>query len=755
MRNSSYLKKLVLFSLLLGAIPILVLGVYSHSQASKTIRQNAEVGSGQLLLQSKLKVEQNLKNIDTTLTSFLHSTFVDKALNEPYSPERFDLFDQLGKSMYRLQIFEVNVENILLFNLKQQWSISNDGVQVFEDNSLLDEELQVLKDPGVNTLWLHQAGGHLLLVKKYPLHVSNPDAVLVARISGAEVERILMGETATSGLAILGSNGELIAGSNPIDQGESIARLYQTSVDQQMNTGFRMIKADGEEYGVSYIHSEYNGWIYANTYSISALTVNMVSIAMFTIFLCLLILCVIAVVSFMGFYKMHSPIRKIVQLLSGQLKGTAGNKNDEVQYIRDQVFHMIEERTRLNDENQIQVQHLEEFFIHKLIHGNVSEKEMIDKSEQYKFPSNWRQYCILVIQIDALGETRYSELDAELLLFAIGNMAAELISPARRLRPIGTGESLVVIYGTVEDDYPSFKKEIYQTTEHLQNTVRRYLELAISIGVSRPFIDLKDCPRAYTQGVDALKYRIGLGGNAILFMDEVLPEQFEEWFYPKHLELELMEAIKLFDENRVEEILHVLIQELLGENLNHLEYPLSLARLMLELLRLLQDTGISHQALYTEEKTLFEHLFRLKTSMEIEEWFKDKVIWPIISLMKDNRHNHHRQIANELFKCIQEKYNTNLTLEQCAAELNYHPDYAGRIFRDQVGISFSECLQKHRLTVAKTWLKETDMKINDMAQHLCYASSANFIRYFRKSENMTPGQYRESMRHTKKEQVNE
>ena len=49
----------------------------------------------------------------------------------------------------------------------------------------------------------------------------------------------------------------------------------------------------------------------------------------------------------------------------------------------------------------------------------------------------------------------------------------------------------------------------------------------------------------------------------------------------------------------------------------------------------------------------------------------------------------------------------------------------------------------YRMDMAKKWLKETDMKIAEIAERLQYNNSANFIRSFRKIEGTTPGKYRE------------
>ncbi|MNG28343.1 HTH-type transcriptional regulator YesS [compost metagenome] len=64
------------------------------------------------------------------------------------------------------------------------------------------------------------------------------------------------------------------------------------------------------------------------------------------------------------------------------------------------------------------------------------------------------------------------------------------------------------------------------------------------------------------------------------------------------------------------------------------------------------------------------------------------------------------------------------------------------MFRQETGINFAEYLAQYRLDIAKRWLRETNMTVTDIAEKLNYNNPANFIRYFRKMEGITPGQYR-------------
>ncbi|HFM7023016.1 TPA: helix-turn-helix domain-containing protein, partial [Enterococcus faecium] len=43
---------------------------------------------------------------------------------------------------------------------------------------------------------------------------------------------------------------------------------------------------------------------------------------------------------------------------------------------------------------------------------------------------------------------------------------------------------------------------------------------------------------------------------------------------------------------------------------------------------------------------------------------------------------------------------------------------------------------------AKKWLKETNLSVKEIAERLQYRNPQNFIRFFKKKESITPGEYR-------------
>ena len=63
----------------------------------------------------------------------------------------------------------------------------------------------------------------------------------------------------------------------------------------------------------------------------------------------------------------------------------------------------------------------------KLIFGQISDQDVRVRGKHYGFPTSWTRLAVMTVQIDTLQDTRYSEKDRELLLYAVNNIVGELL----------------------------------------------------------------------------------------------------------------------------------------------------------------------------------------------------------------------------------------------------------------------------------------------------------------------------------------
>jgi YesN/AraC family two-component response regulator len=91
---------------------------------------------------------------------------------------------------------------------------------------------------------------------------------------------------------------------------------------------------------------------------------------------------------------------------------------------------------------------------------------------------------------------------------------------------------------------------------------------------------------------------------------------------------------------------------------------------------------------------------------------------------------------------IENHYQDNLTVEAIADAACLSPGYAGRIFKDQLGMPIMDYVLKVRIDKSKKLLLNPHYQIQAIAEKVGYGDAGYFTKVFRKFEGITPTQFR-------------
>lgn len=91
---------------------------------------------------------------------------------------------------------------------------------------------------------------------------------------------------------------------------------------------------------------------------------------------------------------------------------------------------------------------------------------------------------------------------------------------------------------------------------------------------------------------------------------------------------------------------------------------------------------------------------------------------------------------------IQQNYHSKISLTDVANYVHYNPTYLSRLLKSQVGVSFTDYLNKIRILHAEDMLCKTDISIGAIAKAVGYESMGYFYKKFKEKNGCSPDIYR-------------
>ncbi|RRJ65723.1 AraC family transcriptional regulator [Paenibacillus oralis] len=773
---SKFRLNILIYSLLLGLVPTILIGLFSYFIAAKDVEEKVNEGNMHLLNQTRMRVEQNLDSMQRTALQFENSSLLNSVMNSKLSAQDFIKVRELMNEMFHLQTQTI-LNQVYVVNLKHEWVVDLNSLKPLDgmDNMELNpSDLDRYLDKTDRIFWItgteevfnpsnvtdqdnwtsrQETATTLRLVHKMPLLSKNavPKGILILQISAKDIRNMLEPDNLRATQYILNEQGEAFL-SPPQDReayqsinGQIVERIQQSGPPQ----GALHAESEGKMVSVLYLRSDYNGWTYVSVVPLDKVTDQTGSIALITAAACLVTMAAVLIVSLFGSRKMYSPIRKLHEFATGiQLQRQAGNnRKDEFEFIRESLSSLAVSRNELDKQMKSQAVHLREFYVLKLFSEQMPGEDGKYVSERYGFPDGWKSLGVLTLELDNFHLSRFQEQDRELLLFAVNNMVSEIVPVEDRFSPIVLNHAQVTLLTCKEETCEAGQVLFLQTAQQIKTKVQGCLGLECSIGISHPFKRLSDTKRAYKESTAALKLRFVLGPNIIVqYADIENRSNTEKTVYTKLrlTEDQIMLALEERQLGKVEQLFQRYLDELMCQDGFHQEHHLLLLQLASRTMGIVQEHGLSMRQLWNGEEEL-KHLFRLQTRTEISSWFLSKLFTPLAGILEEMADKQFVNITRRIVEIVHEQYDQDISLEYCAAVMSFNPAYMSRVFKKEMGVSFSEYLSEYRMNVAKHLLATTNMKISGIGQKVSYTNISAFIRTFRRTFGMTPGQYREQL----------
>jgi len=283
------------------------------------------------------------------------------------------------------------------------------------------------------------------------------------------------------------------------------------------------------------------------------------------------------------------------------------------------------------------------------------------------------------------------------------------------------------------------------TVHKLMSAVCRHMTQPLVFGVGKAYLELGKLSYSRAEAYEALS---GIPeGESVCFIDDIYVSRS---LTTRKLEGKKHQVIELFRKGRFQEMMCTL--EGLAEDVRAespvregAPYPTSIRRtvteLLFEIMHISSDAGVDVDGLLGFEDP-YSRISEIWDTPGKLAWFLE-VAQKLYSGIIERSEKAESNMLTLAKKCIDEHLtNPELSLSLVSQVLGITPTYLSAFFIREVGVGFNEYIAGLRTEQAKKLLRDTNLKIHDIAVQCGFRTPSYFIVVFRKQTGMSPGEYR-------------
>jgi two-component system response regulator YesN len=750
--------------LLLSIVPVLGFGTFSYYTSLRLIEAEVKRTSEVAIVQMKEQVDQLLRQIEEVTGQFSLQAGMLQYVKTQETPllGTLQAVNDIRRDLANFSSSIHAVDSVYLYHRKQQLMLTSNmlfDLDSFPDTSWLPTLLQAAAERK-SKLWITprdmerdvgNGSEALTYVLPLPYFYEEPDAALIVNVKTGVIADMIRSFPFDSrgGLLVFSPAGQTIvqAGQLRLDKPDAIGAML---ADGAVAEGSRPVKLD-TEVGAMYVTTERSasyGILYAMLIPADAASRNAQLLKIWIVAATAALSLLSLFVAYFNVRRFQSGLRSIFLTLRGkdEVNEEEEQESFDANYvegfarIENGIAALLKEMGDVRSQWSSQLPVLRDHYLLSALLGNNAGMDpwlRQKPTETPLFPDP--VFCVLVAEMDATGENaRFrSAEDSRLFLFAVANISQELMRGKFATETVISRQHVAVILNIPQH---AAERETVRAAESIRYAVSSYLKQSVTIAVGRPITNFRELSASYQDALHALQENWPKAGNEVVRGGKE-PEAPVSVPYPAECESSLLAAIREGDRGQAARELDVFFDGLNGSRLPFALIKTYGMQLLVSVIRLLQEYDPDLTQTFPG-RSLYAEFAQLNASPLMCDWFSETVIAPGIDFLNGLKRLRMETIMERVKKLIEERYAQDLSLQLVADQLGISPSYLSELIKKHWGETFIAYVTSYRIGKAKSLLLKTELNIADIAAEIGYGNATHLIRVFKKSEGMTPGEYR-------------
>ncbi|WP_309122240.1 helix-turn-helix domain-containing protein [Paenibacillus sp.] len=522
---------------------------------------------------------------------------------------------------------------------------------------------------------------------------------------------------------VLDQNGNVVASLKPAGGLPDAAELLPDAA----GPSFHIRSVDGTDHYISHIRSKLTGWTYVTMLPVAEVMKPVHEMRDRWLLNLMLIVLIGGLIIYGLVYVNYHPIRELVRWADARW-GLSDRKADELDTVRSLIDRMGQSNQELGQKLQNNRSAIQEHLLLQVLRGEVSDVSAFnDRGREYGVSFSHPRF--LVVMFDLAAE-RAAAHKATLRSLVAGSASAWIEAYGKddlddRRIPFLVSTSL--------DD-----GELAGWVEELHRSLRDERGIATTVGVGNAYPDIGRIGKSYLEASTAADFKLIRGNGKIIHFQDVSDGESGAVSYPTQELSRLETLIRQGDAERIADVLGGIAAAIRDRSAT-----LFAARcLCFDIVNTVLKTVAEMNALpgATERLPNVLSLMRFDTVEELTE----RVMAACIDLCRlIERGKAEAPLIASMLAYIEERFaDPEFSVRQLAERFSLSESYVSRYVKEQTGKNVSEHVHRLRVERAKQLLARDDRPLKDIVEQVGYYDASSFIRTFKRSVGVTPGEFR-------------
>lgn len=223
-----------------------------------------------------------------------------------------------------------------------------------------------------------------------------------------------------------------------------------------------------------------------------------------------------------------------------------------------------------------------------------------------------------------------------------------------------------------------------------------------------------------------------------------LKREYAKTHAPLNKEMEFYECVRQGNTDKLRSLMTPLASSGYGvlsdDKLRNIKYHLIIAIAMIT--RFCVEGGMDFEMAYSLSDLYIMSADKCTSTQQVSN-LHESMVFDFTERMREVATG--KQLTQTIRKCldyIYEHLHQKIEIRELAEYAAVNPSHLARLFKEQMGISPSEYINKKRIEAASNMLLYSEYSSIEIGYYLAFSSHSHFIRTFKQYMGITPGKYR-------------